>query len=193
MIHWSERTKDADKSMKDELKRSEMAMGKEERERAEMLQEMNLLSHGWIYKTAEEMSEETMMKVSKTTMGTYLKELVEKGWLDKRKNPVWKGDNTFQYRVNLIQIQTDLQKLGYALEGYPLLINEFKNETSESNNLKSDNYPSPVIEHRSSEIGSIVQKLDRQSKNWTTLPETTTEITSDTTLKISSEVENPLI
>jgi len=168
MIYWSERTKDSDKFMQDELKRSRMAMGRAEIEYAEKLEEMDLLSHGWIYKTAEELSEETMMGVSKSTMGTYLNSLVAKGWLDKRKNPKWKGDNTFQYRVNLLQIQTDLHNIGYALEGYPLLV-ESKNETSESNNRTP-----------SSEIEQTVLKSNNQFGNRTTLPEITSEITSKT-------------
>lgn len=177
MIYWSERVKDADKFFQDEIKRSKGAMGREEREYAEKLEEVDLLSHGWIYKSAEDLSEETMMGVAKSTMGTYLTELVEKGWLNKRKNPKWKGDNTFQYRVDLLKIQQDLFELGYALEGYPLLVSA---ETE---------LPSSEIEHHSSEIEQSVLESNNQFENRTTLPEITTEITSYTLEEEEEEEE----
>lgn len=177
MIYWAERVKDADKFIQDEIKRSKMAIGKQEFEYAEKLEEVDLLSHGWIYKTATDLSEETMMGVSKSTMGTYLNELVEKGWLDKRKNPKWKGDNTFQYRVNLLKIQKDLQELGFSLEGYPLLV-EYKNETTEFKNRTSE------FENKttSSILKQTVRESNHQFDSRTTLPEITSEITSEITL-----------
>lgn len=181
MIYWSERTKDADKFLKDEIARSHMAMGKEEMANAEKLEELDLFSYGWIYKSAVELSEETMIGVSKSTMGTYLKHLVDNGWLDKRKNPKWKGDNTFQYRVNLVKIQSDLEALGYALEGYPLL-SKSENTTSMSNNRTSEF----GNETDGSEIEQPVRKSNSQFENRTTLPKTTSNITSKITTKSSS-------
>lgn len=209
MIYWAERVKDFDKFLADEKVRARMAMGRAEVEYAEKLEEIDLMSHGWIYKSAEELSEETMMGVSKSTMGTYLKTLVEKGWLDKRKNPKWKGDNTFQYRVNLLKIQQDLYNLGYSLEGYPLLISEFENTTPKFENQTSVNQatsgnqttfenqtmsenqttsseillPSSILEHGSSKIKQPVRESNNQFENQTTLPEITTEITTETTLE----------
>ena len=80
-------------------------------------------SKGWIYKTAEELSEEIMTGMSKSTVGRYIKQLVEKGYLIQRRNPKYKWDKTYQYRVNLYKIQLDLGKMGYVLEGYKLLPN----------------------------------------------------------------------
>ena len=184
MIYWSERVKDVDKYIEDEKKRARMAMGSEERMRAEQLEEVseNLLSHGWIYKSAEDLSEETMMGVSKSTMGRYLNELVENGWLDRRKNPKWKGDNTFHYRVNLIKIQKDLHKLGYSLEGYSIDISMFQNENAEFDNDTSKFQN----EMDSSKIEQSVSKSNNQFQNETTLPKTTRETTSYTTSYISS-------
>lgn len=152
MIYWSERVKDKDLFLEAEIKRSTMAMGKEEYEKAEKIQEMekHLMSYGWIYKSATELSEETMIGCSKSTMHRYLEELVQKEWLSKRKNPNWKGDNTFQYRVNLINIQKGLQILGYALEGYPL----FQNETP----MFYDETPKYDFETDSSKIEQAVLK-----------------------------------
>ena len=162
MIYWSERTKDTDKYLRDEIARSKMAMGQQEREQAEKLEELDLFSHGWIYKSAVELSEETMIGVSKSTMGTYLKHLVDNGWLDKRKNPQWKGDNTFQYRVNLVKIQSDLEALGYALEGYPLL-SKSENTTPMSNNRTSEfgnkTDGSEIEQHYQRLLQKLLQKL----------------------------------
>jgi len=55
-------------------------------------------------------------------MLSYLNTLVEKGWLQKRKNLRYDFDRTYQYRVDLIKIQTDLLPLGYSLESYDLRI-----------------------------------------------------------------------
>lgn len=167
MIYWSERVKDKDEFLEAEIKRSTMAMGKQEYEKAEKIQEIekHLMSYGWIYKSATELSEETMIGCSKSTMHRYLEELVQKEWLSKRKNPNWKGDNTFQYRVNLINIQKGLQTLGFALEGYPLFQNEtptFYSETSESN-----------FETDSSKIEQVVLKRNNITRDYS-------ESTSDT-------------
>lgn len=78
-------------------------------------------THGWIYKTAKELCGEIMLDVSVSGVSRRLVVLVERGWLQRRENPYHKWDHTWQYRVDVYQIQCDLEKLGYALEGYPLL------------------------------------------------------------------------
>lgn len=112
-IYWSERMYDADKYIMEEKERAlkeDLVVNIDE-------------SKGWIYKTAEELSEELMTGMSKSTLGRYIKQLVEKGYLIQRRNPKYKWDKTYQYRVNLYKIQLDLGKMGYVLEGYKLLPN----------------------------------------------------------------------
>ena len=112
-IYWTERMKDTDKYIQEEKERAikeEIEVSIEE-------------SKGWIYKTAEELNEELMVGMSKATIGKYIKQLVEAGYLSKRNNPKYKWDKTLQYRVDLVKVQTDLGKIGYALEGYKLLPN----------------------------------------------------------------------
>jgi len=112
-IYWSERMYDADKYILEEKERAlkeDLVVNIDE-------------SKGWIYKTAEELSEELMTGMSKSTVGRYIKQLVEKGYLIQRRNPKYKWDKTYQYRVNLYKIQLDLGKMGYVLEGYKLLPN----------------------------------------------------------------------
>lgn len=187
MIYWSERVRDFDKFIEEEKKRIlSYAQSEKDTQRVEALK----LTRGWIYKKAEELAEETMMNVSKTTMGKYLDKLVEKGWLEKRRNPHLPLDKTYQYRVNIGKIQSDLLALGYSLEGYKIDLTNLKvkpepkdetpedktpeDETPKSNNLtsKSENLT------RGQENGLEIKKMDSKSKNETAIPETTyTEIT----------------
>lgn len=112
-IYWSERMYDADKYIMEEKERAlkeDLVVNIDE-------------SKGWIYKTAEELSEEIMTGMSQSTIGRYIKQLIDKGYLIKRRNPKYKWDKTYQYRVNLYKIQLDLGKMGYVLEGYKLLPN----------------------------------------------------------------------
>lgn len=71
--------------------------------------------HGWIYKTADELNEETMLGISHPTMRKYLKLLIDQGWIDERANPVERWNKTTQYRVNIRKIQTDLSIRGHTL------------------------------------------------------------------------------
>lgn len=186
MIYWSERVRDFDKFIEEEKKRIlSYAQSEKDAQRVEALK----LTRGWIYKKAEDLAEETMMNVSKTTMGKYLDKLVEKGWLEKRRNPHLPLDKTYQYRVNISKIQRDLLALGYNLEGYKIDLTKLKvkpepeddpedktfedepskDETSKSNNLtsKSENLT------RDQENGLEIKKMDSKSKNETAIPETT--------------------
>ena len=112
-IYWIERMKDTDRYILEE----------KERASKEQLEVSIDESNGWIYKTAEELNEELMVGMSKATIGKYINQLVEAGYLAKRNNPKYKWDKTLQYRVDLVKVQKDLAKLGYALEGYKLLPN----------------------------------------------------------------------
>ena len=57
-------------------------------------------SHGWIYKTAHELIDETMLGISHPTMRKYLKQLIDEGWICERVHPHSKWNKTTQYRVN---------------------------------------------------------------------------------------------
>lgn len=107
MIYWSERIRDFDQFVAEENSRAE-------KEGIPISEPAN----GWIYKSAEELTEELMRFKGATTIGNILTFLVEKGWLSRRHNPKYKWDKKYQYRVNLFMIQLDLQKLGFGLEGY---------------------------------------------------------------------------
>lgn len=125
--------------------------------------------HGWIYKSAEELSEETMIQVSQTTMRRYLQSLISAGWIDKRSNAENKWDKTVQYRVNLRKLQEDLAVLGYALPGKSLSIHSFQ---------KSESFLSDVSNGVSNvqNGASNVQNGASNVQNERSISETTSEI-----------------
>ncbi|TDY42140.1 hypothetical protein C7445_11812 [Alicyclobacillus sacchari] len=114
-LYWSERVDDFDLFIMEEQQRAR-----------DMGEELNIeLRQGWIYKKAEELSEETMLQLSKTAIGNHLKSLIEAGWIEQRRNPRNKMDKTYQYRVNIVKVQRHLMQLGYSLEGYRVPIDVF--------------------------------------------------------------------
>ncbi len=73
---------------------------------------------GWFYKTSQELTEETLLCLSRYTMRNYLRFLIEEGWISERLSPQNKWNKTTQYRVNLRQLQMSLCALGYALPSF---------------------------------------------------------------------------
>jgi DnaD/phage-associated family protein len=118
-IYWSERVKDFDKFIAEEKSRAEQSG----------LSATMEATNGWIYKTSEELAEETML-FSSSTVARLVKTLVEKGWLEERNNPLHKWDRTKQYRVNLMEIHTDLLEIGYCLQDYRVELPSPKTENA---------------------------------------------------------------
>lgn len=131
MIYWSSRVEDSESFIKEELDRArKFADGS-----IESLEDLKEdFKNGWIYKSSNEMLEETMLSISRKTMDRIFNNLVENEWLSRRRNPKFKWDKTWQYRVNLNKIQNDLLKIGYNLEGYALPDNVTINNNSENDN-----------------------------------------------------------
>lgn len=183
LIYWSERREDADKFLAEEKKRIRMQNKHVDDEKDKMIESFFEIanSHGWVYKKAEELATETMMKISAKTMLTYLDELVENGWLQKRQNPRYNFDRTYQYRVNLVKIQNDLHKLGYSLEGYDLGFGtpDSRNENEQNSGIGgSDISEIPKICNFQNVNGSG-KNVNASVKNERAIPEITTEITTD--------------
>jgi len=88
MIYWSQCVKDFDRFIAEEKKRNDQS-------------DMQL-THGWFYKTASELAEDTMTNMAPSSIRRYLTKLLEAGWLEERSNQRIKWDRTKQYRVNLI-------------------------------------------------------------------------------------------
>lgn len=146
-IYWSERVKDVDAYLKEEMERiRKFSDGSIESE--EDIREN--LTNGWIYKTAAQMKDECMFEKSETTMQRIINDLVKNGWLDRRKNPKYKWDKTYQYRVNIYKIQRDLNQLGYALEGYSLLTEDNESLGNQKDNERETPDPSNIQNESSS-------------------------------------------
>ena len=160
MIFWSERVNDFDKFIEAERNRME-SHGEDLTMRPQ---------NGWIYKSAEELSEETMLGLSPKNMRTHIKELVKNGWLDERTNPHYKWDRTKQYRVNIVKIQQDLYKLGYALENYPLYNNAIENSKRTIEGAKTKN---AYVETKN----QVVETKNQRTQMENAIPKTTTETT----------------
>lgn len=144
-IYWSERVKDFDKFINEELGRINNL--NDANSLSEQLEEIGntFKQYGWIYKTCEELLDEVMLSISPKTVRRHIIDLVNNGWLEERKNPKYKWDRTLQYRVNLTKIQNDLYNLGYYLADYKVKMpflelsqKEYKqgtNDTSRTDNL----------------------------------------------------------
>jgi DNA-binding MarR family transcriptional regulator len=167
-LYWTSRVKDFDSFLEEESR----ITGKKTD---------HLKRHGWIYKSAHELKEETMLPVSLQTIRNHLRELVQKGWLEERKNPNNKWDKTLQYRVNLKKIQQDLLLMGYPLEGWEILKTNLKILESKTKNLES------MSKNRESESNS----LESKPNNLEAIPEITTENITETTTERESTFTPP--
>lgn len=185
LIFWSERAKDSDNFLQEEIARAKRfndgtAMNPEDIKKT-------LLS-GWVYKTAEEMLEETMLTCSRQTMDRIFKSLTEKGFIDKRRNPKYKWDKTWQYRVNLQFLGQALIKLGYVLEGYSLPQPEFQNEQSSNYGEQSNGQIEQSNAHGEQAIPKITTKtttkITTEDKN---------NIVADATDDVCSSVHDDVI
>lgn len=147
-IYWAERVSDFDKFIQQENARA-VQCGYDEQD----------FTNGWIYKTAEELSSETMLNLSDATIRTHIKALIQLGFINERNNPKYKWDRTKQYRVNLVAIAQALYEKGYPFENY-----KFENAF-----LKIKN-------------GSLEIK-NGSDENLNAIPKITSKTTSQTTFK----------
>lgn len=131
----------------------------------------NPREHGWIYKTANELSDEIMLGFSDKTMRKYISFLVENNFLHQRNNPKRKWDRTLQYRVNITYIRKRLEKIGFpeVLEDYPFNVEETPKRRGKNNRFK-----------RSKSSTSKRKKVpNRKGKKERAIPENTTDIITD--------------
>lgn len=177
------------------------------------------LTHGWVYKSAEALSEETMLDLTKTTILMHLDRLLGIGVLEKRNNPIYRWDRCTQYRINTIRLRQLLFLIGYNLEGWAILPPELQlpketlalvtAEADQAQNTSCPNFGhgspnighgSPNFKHASPENGHGGPDIGHRSpenghrwlKNWTAIPETTTEITTETITEIPPETTSKI-
>jgi len=137
-------------------------------------------SRGWIYKSAKELSEETMIG-SDTTVRRRLQRLIQAGFVEERDSPHSEWDNTLQYRVDAVAIESALRAEGYTLrtvmaEDFPALFSVGPpSDQSENRSLQSE--PSEKRSERST---------DQDER---TIPETTSDTTSNSSSTHAHEGE----
>ncbi|MCK8824879.1 hypothetical protein [Fuchsiella alkaliacetigena] len=175
-LYWSERVKDFDQFIAEEQERASQEGAS-----------LNIQPRrGWIYKSAKDLSQETMLNLSPNTIRKHTEALIEAGYLERRQNPHNTWDNTYQYRVNLLKIQEDLLALGYTLAGY-----RFNLELVKAEDLKKE--PEPPQKAQAEEVKAEPRNADtapRSLENCAAIPETITEISNrDTNLVESSPAQ----
>lgn len=147
LIYWSERVKDFDLFVKQEAELEG--------------REPDRCFFGWIYKSYEALSEETMLGLSPSNIKKHIETLHNAGFIEIRQNKN-KWDRRKEYKINLKYIQNELILKGYSLEGYTLGI------------------PFSKTENGSSEIENGSSKTENQTnQNRKTVTEITTETTTD--------------
>ena len=149
-IYWEEKVKDFDKFIIEEKNRC-MNDGVS----------INIeMQNGWMYKKASEMSEECMLNMSDVTIRRYIQSLIDKGFVECRKNPIHKWDKTLQYRVNISFVVLEIKKLGYdGLSGYSSIY--FQNEGMNLQNENSEQKNEAAI----TEITNIEYRINKEDTN----------------------------
>ena len=175
-IYWSQRIKDFDSFIKEENKR---------REKNDMDSTDTELQNGWIYKELGELKDEIMFTCSSKTVGRKLEILLNNGWLNRRNNPKYKWDRTYQYRVDLLKIAKDLNKIGYVLQDYKIDLQMLGNSNSQFDSCSSQEKQEETkcleplkISNRQDDF-SIDQDDFSIGQVDSALPEITTEITTE--------------
>lgn len=111
LLYWVERTREFDSFLIEE-----QAIGVNTGE--------TLPRYGWVYKSASDLADETMIGVTATTVRRKLLILISKGWVSERNNPALGFDRKLQYRPNLTVIRNDLAHLGFTPDRYANLETE---------------------------------------------------------------------
>lgn len=134
-------------------------------------------SFGWIYKSSVELAEETMLGLSPASMRKFIKQLVDSGFLQERRNPKFKWDRTMQYNVNLKFIQQELQKLGFVLNGYKFDTKQVTDEKNAADNTDMEDEKSKIPFLKNKNQNS--ESKNQNTKNSKAIPEITTKITKE--------------
>ena len=132
LIYWQDKVRDVDKYINEEKLR------------------LNQTRNGWIYKTSKQIIEECMLSFSEVTVRRHLQKLVSSRYISSRRNPKYKWDKTFQYRVNLVYIVSKLKEIGY---------NDIDFDFINNNTYKS--YNDQLKDMRWKKLANKIRKRDR--------------------------------
>jgi DNA-binding MarR family transcriptional regulator len=181
MIYWSERVRDFDKFVNEEIERA-----KDEGKKIDMP-----LSKGWIYKGYDKFKSDMMLSDSIKTISRHILKLVEAGFLDRRRNPDYRYDRKYQYRVNLLKIREALNKCGYELQGYKFDFSKIDNNNhkvkSTFSNCQNDNSENQ-IDNSNNQYDSSYCQVDKAILE--TISETKIENILESTSTTNKSKEN---
>lgn len=123
-------------------------------------------TEGWITKTLAEISDETMLGMSPASIGRYLKQLVDSGFIQERENPVNKYNRTRQYRVNLLEITEALTRKGYLPLGFKCVKSTVTDADSTIQNVSSifQNEKSTFFKMKNDIDNSILKENIKEEK-----------------------------
>lgn len=206
LLYWETKCRDYDSFRTEEYNRLEqMERFSHGREPDATPVQPPVLTHGWIYKSAQELSEETMLGLSDSTILLHLRRLLSIGVLEKRNNPNYHWDRRLQYRVNTIRLRQLLFAIGYNLEGWPILPegyrladaaappfsktkDAFLNFENASSKIKNQTIPNQKSNHPKSKIKP--SDIENQTiVNRRAISDTTADTTADTTTDTTAERE----
>ncbi len=153
--YWQKRAKEFDKFIEEE----------KERTARENIEIKIKPTHGWIYKSAQDLSSETMLGLSKSRIRFHLKDLISMGYVLERPNPYYKWDRTMQYRLDLLKIKKDLSALGFELQEWKFDISDRKHTSSKIELRGSVSKPLGNDEdEETEEPGSVTTRKHTSSK-----------------------------
>ena len=161
-----------------------------------------LVTNGWVWKSGQELAEETMLihtpkangkvrdnkkdSAARKMMREHIMVLVENGWLEERNNPRNVMDKTKQYRPNLVKIKKDLSELGYKLD---VPTSELENVSALVRGISKslvnvDSFDVTLSNTVLPEVTPDELKVTPQLPEVTAIPQNTTENTTTTTSEV---------
>jgi hypothetical protein len=149
-MYWTERVYDFDKFIIEENARKE-------NNGFEDIQEM---THGWIYKTAAQLADELMTGWSASTTRVHLKKLIEAGFIEERVNPKYKWNQTRQYRVNLNAVEEALFEKGYSIPNFTVTKAAISKIENQKSKIKLEN-----LEIKNVNITEITSEIKNNDYN----------------------------
>ncbi len=166
LIYWTKRVHDFDKFLQEEYNRNP---------------ECNVaFRYGWIIKTAQELADETMLGLSRQTIRSVLKNLIELGVIEESYLDDNKWDKTTKYRVNLVKLHENLFELGYPLNDFTISEN-LQNSRMLSSQQSRVKIGHSSVNPRPSNVKNLTHNIEKKLH---------TEIISENSSSLSSSLSD---
>ena len=183
-LYWTERVKDLGELIEEEKKRESSSNIEAN------IYNDDSFEHGWFYKSAKQLNEETMLGMGSSTINRHIKALVDKGLVKRRRNEKYKWDRTWQYRVDINKVAIEVEKAGYTMQGYKFLQTQDSsqgNAKMENAFSKKENGSAKKINRRSINVNQNTVKHHRNTCKDETIPEITTETNAEIEAETTSD------